>query len=515
MPAEAAFLDATDTLGWPTGAPPLPEFSGPDQRARVLSSYDFDSLEREGELAGIARFAASLCEAPVALVSIIDGTCERILAGEGVDWRELSLADSFCALTMLGGEMLEARDASTDPAFSGMGLVSGPEHVRFYAGMPLISREGAPLGAVCVIDRQPRPEGLTLLQREGLTLLAQTVMRRLALQRALRVASRETEETWRHMRGIADLVPAIIWSADGEGEFDYFNRRWTELTGVERPKTVTDWRRVVHEDDADSTFAAWQTSMQLGEPFECEYRLKRADGGWRWTLSRGLPVRSPEGGVARWYGTLTDVDKSRRLSQARDLLARELSHRIKNIFAVLSGLVAIRARKYPDSRAFADELTSAIFALGRAHEFVGPIDGEKGESMHGLLSELMAPYEEAGRGEERIRIQGGDCKIGPRAATPLALVFHELATNAVKYGALANEAGQVDVHLDCPDSGETTTIHWRERGGPAVTPAVEEGFGSRLLRTAVEGQLGGKLKRRFEPGGLEVEIELKSEVINR
>lgn len=509
-------MDEEDLQGWPSGAPPASALCGEDERASVLAAYGLDSLEDDPELAGIVKFAALLCEAPVALVSVVESERQRFLAREGLDLRETPQDLSFCAHAMLGGELMVVPDATQDPRFADNALVTGEEQIRFYAGAPLISPEGAPIGALCAIDRTPREGGLSDAQLQGLGVLAQAVMRRLDMRRAVRLASHETNETLRHMRSIADLVPAIIWSADGTGAFDYFNRRWTELTGAERPRTVSEWRQVVHEEDAGQTFAAWQKSFERGEPFESEYRLRRADGGWQWTLARGMPVRSPEGEVARWYGTLTDVDQARRLSQARDLLARELTHRIKNIFAVISGLVAIRARKHPESRAFADELTSAIFALGRAHEFVGPIDGEKGESMRGLLSELMAPYEEASpSGERRIRINGGDCRIGPRAATPLALVFHELATNAVKYGALAADTGWVDIHLDCPDDDGITTVVWRECAGRRVEEPAEEGFGSRLLRTAVEGQLGGKLTRRFAPEGLEVRIELKSDKIRR
>ena len=93
-----------------------------------------------------------------------------------------------------------------------------------------------------------------------------------------------------------------------------------------------------------------------------------------------------------------------------------------------------------------------------------------------------------------------------RAATPIALTFHELATNAAKYGAFSADGGVVSIAIDCPENGDTARIHWRERGGPPADHPAEEGFGSRLIRSSIEGQLGGSIERRFAPGGLEVDL---------
>ena len=183
--------------------------------------------------------------------------------------------------------------------------------------------EGAPLGALCVIDKVARPGGLTDMQRNGLRVLAKAVMRRLEARRfELATAARETASALA-MREVADLLPAIIWSASGDGQFDYFNSRWTEITGNELPKTADDWRAVVHLDESEMAFGKWAECFRDGKPFESEYRLKQADGSWRWTLSRALPLKGADGNVVRWYGTLTDVDSAYRLSENRDLLARE------------------------------------------------------------------------------------------------------------------------------------------------------------------------------------------------
>lgn len=504
-------MTTDDSTGWPKGAAPLPALCGEDARAEIVASYGVSALHDDDELSSIAAFAARLCHCPVALVTVVEPERQVFVARSGTELSETPRSVSFCAHTMLGGEPMIVPDAAEDPRFADNALVTGEPHIRFYAGAPLVSDEGAPLGALCVIDTAPRPAGLGELEREGLAVLAQAVMARLRARRLQQAATRSLAEREERLRTLADWLPDIIWSADAEARFDYFNERWRRVTGAVPPRSVEEWRSHIHPDDIDTVFRAWEKSLAKRKPFHCEYRLRQADGEWRWTLARALPVEEPDRGVAtRWYGTLTDIDDSRRLSDGRDLLARELSHRIKNIFAVVAGLVSIRARRRPEMQGFADELIGAIRALGRAHDFVRPIEGEKGDSLHGLLAELMAPYAD---GDDRVTIRGGDCRIGPRAATPLALVFHELATNSAKYGALSVDEGRVEIAIDCAEEQVQARIHWRESGGPAVADAGHEGFGSRLMTMAVEGQLGGSLERRFTPDGLEVDLTMKVKAI--
>ena len=504
-------MTAYESLIWPPGKAPESALCGDEGRAAVLASYRFDLLEADTELESIVRFAATLCDTPVALVTLVERDRQRFFARHGIDLQETPRSASFCAHTMLRGEVLEVPHATQEPHFADNPLVTGAEHVRFYAGAPLITPEGAPLGALCVIDRVPRPGGLSDRQRQGLSVLAQAIMRRLQSRRLRLESKEEAFERTRQMREIADMVPAIVWSADAEGRFDYFNSKWPAMTGRDPPASVADWRPAVHPEDADRTLERWRESFANSTPFECHYRLKQTDGSWRWMLARALPVPAADGSVVRWFGTLTDVDEGERRSRNRDLLARELSHRIKNIFAVVSSLIALRRRKHPGSETFADELLGAIRALGRAHDFVRPLEGAKGESLRGLLTELMAPYQD-GEGT-RVRIEGDDCTIGARSATPLALVFHELATNSAKYGALSVDSGTVELLIECPEHGDTTRIHWREMGGPEAGEPQEDGFGSRLITMSVEGQLGGRLDRRFLSGGLEVDLEVKNKII--
>ena len=132
----------------PAGPVPAPEFRDEGERLRVLRDYSLDSLDDDPELGAIARFAGKLCEAPVALVSLVEEERQRFLASEGLAQRETPRSISFCTHAMLRDGLLEVRDAALDPLFAGNPLVVGEPKIRFYAGQPLKSEEGLPLGTL-------------------------------------------------------------------------------------------------------------------------------------------------------------------------------------------------------------------------------------------------------------------------------------------------------------------------------------------------------------------------------
>lgn len=490
----------------PSDNAPSSQFCGEDERLSVLANYGGKDLVGDDELQRIAKFAAKLCDVPMAMVTFVEKNDQRFLARVGLEAETTPRKTSFCAHAMLGSEPMVIQDAREDERFANNTLVTGPPHIRFYAGHPLISEEGAPLGALCVIDTVPRATGLSELQRDGLAVLAQAVMRRLGQRRLGRHVNQTLEQSERELQHMIDSVPGIAWRADDSGNFTYVNARWKELTGLEPPKVVDDWRGAIHEEDWDESLAKFVKAVETAKMFEDEWRLKLADGSYRWVQSLAVPVVT-EGQPVSWFGTVVDIDKAHRISDARDLLARELSHRIKNIFAVVSGLIAIRARGREEVTEFARELTEAIRALGSAHDYVRPMSERRGETLSGLLRDLLAPYDT--KGGERFSVSGPGVKIGARAATPLALIFHELATNSAKYGALSCAEGEVAVLVedDCEDT-DAICITWEERASQCgVTEGQErEGFGSRLLRMAIESQLGGTFERVYTDDGLDVRL---------
>lgn len=502
-----------------------PNCGDDEARARVIAAYDARGGIGGGALEDVTRFAAQLCDTPVALVTWIDGATQYLLAREGVEIEQTRRQDSFCQFAIADGQYLEVRDATKDPRFVANPLVTGDLNVRFYAGMPLVSPEGVGLGSVCVIDTTPRADGLSAFQREGLTLLAGLVMARLDDRRVARErtqseieAQAAITESELRFRTLADTMPQMVWSTLPDGFHDYYNARWYAFTGV--PEGTTDgegWNGMFHPDDQERAWATWRHSLATGKPYSIEYRLRHREGTYRWVLGRALPIRDEAGAITRWFGTCTDIHEQKLAQEEREIISQELSHRIKNIFSVVSGLIAFAARARPDFAGVASDLRERVTALGRAHDFVRPHSvnsqpSARQDSLKGLLVELFRPYDLDGG--SRVRIAGTDLAIDDRSATPLALLFHELATNATKYGALSTDSGHVDIGIAC--TATHARLRWAEQGGPAIAaPAGSGGFGSQLIEMSAVRQMGGTIKRDWKPEGLELTVEVPLPAFSR
>jgi len=310
----------------------------------------------------------------------------------------------------------------------------------------------------------------------------------------------------------------MVWSTLPDGDHDYYNARWYEFTGVKPGSTDGEgWNAMFHPEDQERAWAVWRRCLETGEPYEIEYRLRHHSGEYRWTLGRAMPMRDEDGKIVRWIGTCTDIDDSKRQREQIEILSRELSHRIKNIFAVVGSLVSLSARQSPEHKAFAAKIRQRIAALARAHEFVRPHSeasrpGKRAVTLHSLMSEILSPYpaHEAGR----IDISGDDADVDDRSATPLALLIHELATNATKYGSLSSDEGRVD--LTTQVAGDELVLRWVETAGPAIgKPPEGTGFGTVLSELSIVGQLGGQLAREWSSNGLAVTVTVPRENLRR
>lgn len=494
-----------------------------EERQRLMAHYD---LPDEGVSAfdPVADFAAALCGTPIALVSIVESCRQRFIARTGLDASETPREQSFCAHAMRGSAIMIVPDATADPRFVDNALVTGAPHIRFYAGAPLVSREGVPLGSLCVIDTVPRA-GLTPLQAQGLTVLADQIMAGLEATRSVkeraeadRLAALAIAASERRFRVLADAMPQMVWSSRADGFHDYYNARWYEFIGKAAEQTdAQQWSGHFHPDDQERARAIWARSLQSGEPYELEYRLRHHSGEYRWTLGRALPMRDEQGAVVRWFGTCTDIHEQKLTSEQREMLAHELSHRIKNIFSVIGGLIGFSARAHPEIEPAIEELRERVMALGRAHDFVRPhsarsAEGRERTSLAALLGELFEPYRRDDAG--RVVIRGDDVRVDDRSATPLAMIFHELATNAAKYGALSVEKGTISVSIARRD--DVCVIDWVERGGPAVRAPVDgDGFGTRLIAMSGERQLGGTVVREWAEEGLRFSLAVPLSAMSR
>jgi two-component system, chemotaxis family, sensor kinase Cph1 len=179
-----------------------------------------------------------------------------------------------------------------------------------------------------------------------------------------------------------------------------------------------------------------------------------------------------------------------------NMLMAELDHRVKNILATILAVVQLTKSNAEDLESYAMSLRNRIRAMASAHELLAETRWH-GLSLAALLAEEVAPFA-AG---DRVIISGKSVILSPRAALPLALVVHELVTNSVKYGALSVPDGQIEIVWDRDDENNVV-LHWRESGGPPVSPPVRRGFGSLLIGRSLKQEIGGSVTQNFEPEGL-------------
>ncbi|WP_210357265.1 sensor histidine kinase [Sphingomonas beigongshangi] len=325
---------------------------------------------------------------------------------------------------------------------------------------------------------------------------------------ALQRREAELRESEQRFRVLTDAMPQMVWSTLPDGYHDYYNARWYEFTGVAAGGADGDgWSELFHPEDRDRAWSKWKHSLQTGETYEIEYRLRHHSGEFRWALGRAVPLRDDRDRIVRWFGTCTDIDEAKRNAEQTELLSHELSHRIKNIFAVIQGLIGLSARRHPEATAFSQDLQKRIAALGRAHDFARPHGPDSrpivGDTpLTAMLRTLLNPYIEMF--PERIRFAGDDLAIDDRSATPIALIFHKLATNATKYGSLSIESGFVEIASSYDD--KECKIERREENGPPVTSPKSTGFGTRLTTVSVENNLHGTIDREWLDHGLRVTI---------
>ena len=219
------------------------------------------------------------------------------------------------------------------------------------------------------------------------------------------------------------------------------------------------------------------------------------------------PIHHEDGRVVQLMSVSRDVTKEVMIASERALVTRELSHRIKNLFAVVDGMIGMSARGQPAVAKFAGTLRERLGGLSRAIAYVysdpdaGGIERES-LTLHALLRQLLLPYG-SDDASERITLEGDDFPITEGATTPLALIFTELATNALKYGSLSKGG---DVELTTCVTKDSCKMVWLEKGTNGVTQPSWVGFGTTLLDRISRVQLQGTLERVWADGGLLVEL---------
>jgi len=298
-----------------------------------------------------------------------------------------------------------------------------------------------------------------------------------------------------------NLVRAIgaagvtLWSWNVDTDALAMDERSYDLWGVPRDIDVTfeDLSAHIHPADRDRVRAAFQATRAIIGAFEIDFRIQVGDE-LRWISARG---QGDDAGIVDrvMFGIFLDVTSRKQAEEGRELLAGEMSHRVKNLLAIAASLTTITSRSTTTVEDMARELTLRLTALGRAHDLVRPVPGQTqapSSLLGDLLTVLLAPYDDLGPFSGRIRVSVPRTGVGEAATTVLALVVHELATNSLKYGALSVDSGTLDVSCSAQDAA--MTLVWTERGGPKVAgPVSQDGYGSKLVERSVRGYLNGSI----------------------
>jgi len=214
-----------------------------------------------------------------------------------------------------------------------------------------------------------------------------------------------------------------------------------------------------------------------------------------------------EGGVLRrLWGIQRDVTERKQAEEQRTLLIHELNHRVKNTLATVQSLATQTLRTAPTMRDAKDALEGRLIALARAHDVLTRESWE-GAELREIVTQTLAPY--SVRGEDRLRMHGPEVRLSPRMALALSMALQELATNAVKYGALSNATGTVDIVWDvkAAEPSDMLLLRWEERDGPVVHPPARRGFGSRLIERSLARELNGSAHIEFGPSGVVCSLE--------
>jgi two-component sensor histidine kinase len=253
--------------------------------------------------------------------------------------------------------------------------------------------------------------------------------------------------------------------------------------------------------------AAFTATRSVAGPYEIDFRIVLGPEV-RWISARG---QGADVGIVErvMFGVFLDVTGRKQAEEGHELLAGEMSHRVKNLLAIASGLTQITSRSAATTADMATDLIGRLTALDRAHDLVRPLPGHEGKAvlLGDLFSVLLAPYDDTGAFAGRIRVSVPRMGVGEATAQTLALTIHELATNSLQHGALSSESGSLDVSNSADD--EEIVLTWAETGGPQIIHAPElSGFGSKLLARSFAARLGGAITHDWRKSGLVATLRL-------
>ncbi|HEY1632480.1 MAG TPA: HWE histidine kinase domain-containing protein [Rhizomicrobium sp.] len=312
---------------------------------------------------------------------------------------------------------------------------------------------------------------------------------RLSLQAALR-------NEMRYRRLIA-VISDMVWVTDGSGRVREAHPAWTRVTGQAWPDyRGLRWADAVHEEDRAKLMPDPSADNHLAD-----FRLRDPSGDWRWYRGRAVALRAPDGEIVEWITAVRDVHESKLARERDEIVIGEARHRLKNLVTIIDALAKNSRRRGAEPNAeleaYLKRFLGRLHALGAAADLVLAGQHQYVE-IGAVIRSSLAPFIE--ENAERFRLGGPDITLSEATGGSLALAIHELATNAIKYGALTTQEGVVSI--DWKIEGDRVTIEWKERGGPAPVPPAREGFGGRVIKSVPAREKNGEVVVEYPPDGL-------------
>jgi PAS domain S-box-containing protein len=331
-----------------------------------------------------------------------------------------------------------------------------------------------------------------------------------AQARRTRRAQRPDDLAAHHYQAIIESSDDAILSKDLNGVILSWNQGAERLFGFTAEEAVGKPITIIIPLDRLDEEPAILGKIHRGERIEhFETVRQRKDGSFVDISLTISPIRNSSGKIVGASKIARDITELKKARDRQHLLIREMSHRVRNLFALSGSIVGLSARSAKSPHELAESARARLAALARAHAltFSHGFDetAHQPATLQSLVRMIVAPFDEAG--SPRIALLGIDAEVSGSAVTSLALLLHEFATNATKYGALSEAAGTVKVVFT--EENDAILIDWIERGGPLVfAPENREGFGAVLSRVTVSNQLGGEIHRDWRPEGLAIRLSV-------
>ncbi|MDB5393953.1 MAG: domain S-box protein [Rhodospirillales bacterium] len=319
---------------------------------------------------------------------------------------------------------------------------------------------------------------------------------------------REQEE--QRLRTIVEGIPQLMWRSRDNGNWTWTNPQWCSFTGQALEESLgRGWLDAINPEDRAGTIKAWRVGWPNGL-IDFDFRVRRAsDGAYLWHRNRATPIYDENGRIVEWIGTSTDIQDLKEMQQHQHVLLAELQHRTRNLLAVVQAISGKTLRRSISLQEFATKFDSRLSALSRMQGLLARTNHDMLDLRQLVELELDS---HVGLDPVKVQIGGPAIRIGAASARTLALALHELAANAIKYGALGQAAGnlEVDWRVTEDNGSRKLVFDWRESGVamPLDMDIQNLGFGREILERALPYELNASTHFQFGPDGVRCAISI-------